>query len=78
MRMGGDENGMDEEDNKAAKEVEMGVNPPIVPTIIPGNLLHSIDSAGDNNNEVGINSSFPSNDEEDHQGPFDAAAILSS
>jgi hypothetical protein len=75
---GGDENGMDDEEDKDAEGVEEGVNHPIVPPIIPSNLLHSLDSAKDNNDEGGINYSFPSNDDEDCQGPFDAAAMPSS
>ncbi len=75
---GGDENGMDEEEDEDAEEVEEGVNPLIVPPIIPGNLIHSFDSTGDNNDDGGINSSFPLNDDEDCRGLFDAAAIPSS
>ncbi len=80
MRMGGGgENGMDEEEDKDAEEVEEGVNPPIVPPIISGkNLLHSFDSAGDNNDEEGINFSFLLNDDEERRGPFDAATMPSS
>ncbi len=63
-----DENGMDEEEDKDAEEVEAGVNPPIFPTIIRSNLLHSFESAGDNNYEGEINSSHPTNDDDDHQG----------
>jgi hypothetical protein len=69
---------MDEEEDKDAGEVEEGVNPPNLPPIIRGNLLHSFDSAGDNNDEGGINSSFRSNDDEDCPGPFAAAAMPSS
>ncbi len=75
---GGDENGLDEEEDKAAEEVEVGVNPPNLPPIIHGNLLHSFDSAGDNNNEGGINSSYPTNDDDDCQGSFNAATMPSS
>ncbi len=84
MRMGGgvengmDENGMDEEEDKDAEEVEVGVNPPILPPIICGNLLHSFESAGDNNDEGEINSSHPTNDDDDCQGPSAAAAMPSS
>jgi hypothetical protein len=38
---GGGENGMDEKEDKDAEEVEVGVNPPNLPPIIPGDLLHS-------------------------------------
>ena len=38
---------MDEEEDEDAEEVEAGVNPPILPPIICGNLLHSFESAGD-------------------------------
>jgi hypothetical protein len=67
---GGDENGMDEngiheEEDKDAEEVEVGVNPPILPPIIHGNLLHSFESAGDNNDEGEINSSHRTNDDDD-------------
>jgi hypothetical protein len=54
------------------------VNPPNIPPIIPGNLLHSFDSAGDNHDEGGINSSFPSNDDEERRGLSAAAAMVSS
>ncbi len=74
---GMDENGMDEEEDKDAEEVETGVNPPILPPIICGNLLHSFD-AGDNNDEGEINSSHPENDDDDCQGPSAAATMLSS
>ncbi len=56
----------------------MGVSPPNLPPIIPGSLLHSFDSAGDNNNEGGINFSYLTNDDDDCRGPFDAAAMPSS
>ncbi len=80
MRTGGDENGMDEngmdeEEDKDAEEVEAGVNPPILPPIIRGNLLHSFENAGDNNDEGEINSSHPTNDDDDRQGPSAAAAM---
>jgi hypothetical protein len=54
------------------------VNPSTAPSNIPGNLLHSFDSAGDNNDEGGINSSFLLNDNEECQGPFNVDAMLSS
>ncbi len=41
---GGDENGMDEEEDKDAEEVEVGVNPPPLPPIICANLFHSFES----------------------------------
>jgi hypothetical protein len=69
---------MDEEEGKDAGEVEEGVNPPNLPPIIRGNLLHFFDSTRDNNDEEGINSSFLSNDDEDRPGPFAAAAMPSS
>jgi hypothetical protein len=71
MRTGGGENGMDEnngmdeEEEEDAEEVEAGVNPPILPPIIHSNLLHSFESAGDNNDEGEINSSHPMNDDDD-------------
>ncbi len=74
----GDENGMDEEEDNNAEESEEGVNPPIIPPVIPANLLHSCDSAGDYIDEGGINSSFLLNDDENCQVPLDAAAMLSS
>ncbi len=75
---GMDENGMDEEEDKDAEEVEVGVNPPILSPIICGNLLHSFESTGDNNDEGEINSFHPTNDDDDHQGPSAAAAMPSS
>ena len=54
------------------------MNPSTIPPNISGSLLHSVDSAGDNNDEGGINSSFRSNDDEDCPGPFAAAAMPSS
>ena len=63
---GGDENGMDEEEDKDTEEVEVGVNPSNLLPIIPGNLLHSFDSTGDNKDEGGISSSYPTNDHDDH------------
>ncbi len=48
---GMDENGMDEEEGEDAEEVEVGVNPPSLPPIIHGNLLHSFESIRDNNDE---------------------------
>jgi hypothetical protein len=54
------------------------VNPPILPPIIRGNLLHSFESAGDNNDEGENNSSHPTNDDDDCQGPSAAAAMPSS
>jgi hypothetical protein len=73
-----DENGMDEEEYKDAEEVEEGVNLPILPPIIRGNLLHSFESTRDNNDEGEINSSHPTNDYDDRQGPSVAAAMPSS
>jgi hypothetical protein len=73
-----DENGMDEEEDEVAEEVEVGVNPPTLPPIICGNLLHSFESAGDNNDEGEIKSSHQMNDDVDHQDPSTAAAMPSS
>jgi hypothetical protein len=75
---GMDEIGMDEEEDKDAEEVEVGVNPPIPPPIIRGNLLHSIESAGYNNDEGEINSSHPTNDDDACRDPSAAAAMQSS
>ncbi len=73
---GMDKNGMDEEEDKDAKEVEAGVSPPILPPIIHGN---SFESAGDNNDEGEINSSHPTNkDDDDCRDPSAAAAMPSS
>jgi hypothetical protein len=69
---------MDEEEDEDAGEVEEGVNPPNLSPIICGNLLHSFDSARDINEEGGIASPFPSNDDEDCPRPFAAAAMPSS
>jgi hypothetical protein len=63
---GMDENGMDEKEDKDAEEVEAGVNPPILPPIIRGNLLHSFESPGDNNDGGEIKPSHPMNDDDDH------------
>jgi hypothetical protein len=73
-----DENGIDEEEDKDAEEVEARVNPPILPPIIFDNLLHSFQSAGDINDEGEINSSHPTNDDDDCQGLSAAAAMPSS
>jgi hypothetical protein len=69
MKTGGGENGMDEEEDKDAAVSEEGVNPSTAPPNIFGNLLHSVDicvGVKDNNDKGGINSSFPSNDDEEH------------
>ena len=54
------------------------MNPSILPPIICGNLLHSFENAVDNNDEGEINSSHPMNNDDDHQGPSAAAAMLPS
>ncbi len=54
------------------------MNPSTIPPNISGNLLHSVDSARDNNDEGGIDSSFLLNDDEECHGPFDAAAMPST
>ncbi len=69
---------MDEEEDKDAEEVEAGVNLSILPPIICGNLSHSFESTGDNNDEGEINSSHPTNDDDDCQGLSAAAAMPSS
>jgi hypothetical protein len=80
---GEDENGMDKEDNEAEVVME-DVNPSTVPPNRSSNLLQSFDicnSAGEINGERGNNSSYLSNDDEEHQGQLDdfaAAAMPSS
>jgi hypothetical protein len=74
----GDEIGMDEDKEEDAGEVEEGVNPPNLPPIIRDNLLNSFETTGDNNEEGGINSSFPLNDDEDCPHPSAAAAMPST
>jgi hypothetical protein len=65
-----DENGMDEEEDKDAEEVEAGVNPPILPPIICSNQLHSFESSVGNNDEGEINTSHLTNGDDDCRGPL--------